>query len=82
MNEDFIRINKDRIKYQSFLPDETGIEDVIGHGTHTAALLLRVAPDCIIYVARITKEGAWEETECIENVRKTFDYSNTSSELY
>ncbi|MCJ1349077.1 hypothetical protein MMC31_007313, partial [Peltigera leucophlebia] len=55
MSEPFISTNRTRITPQSFLSDETSIEDVHGHGTHATALLLRVAEHADLYVARIAK---------------------------
>ena len=69
LNENYIVMNRDRIKYRSFVSGEEGIEDLIGHGTHTAALLLKVAPNSNIFVARITASGNLEDTACIESVR-------------
>jgi subtilisin family serine protease len=68
LNENSIFVKRNQIKYQSFLPNEEGIEDLIGHGTHCAALLLRVAPNSDIYVARITSSGSLDTTDSIENV--------------
>ncbi len=33
-----------------------GYEDLDGHGSHAAAVLLRVAPNCALYIARIFKD--------------------------
>ena len=71
LNENSIFVNRNRIKYQSFLPNEEGIEDRLGHGTHCAALLLQVAPDSDIYVARITSSGSLDATDSIEKVTET-----------
>ena len=68
LDEDFIFMNRGRITCQSFLSEDQGIEDRIGHGTHAAALLLRVAPTAHIYAARITRLGSLEDTSCIERV--------------
>jgi hypothetical protein len=43
-----------RIKgVKSFVNDDKRIDDICGHGTHVAALLLKVAPECQIYVAKV-----------------------------
>jgi hypothetical protein len=53
--------HKDRIKEcRSWLVtdedgDERGDKDLTGHGTHAAALLLKVAPNADLYVARVFK---------------------------
>jgi hypothetical protein len=50
--------NANRIKgVQSFVTDDKEIDDVCGHGTHVAALLLKVAPECQIYVAKVASGG-------------------------
>jgi hypothetical protein len=47
-----------RIKdVKSFVTDDTRIDDFCGHGTHVAALLLKVAPECQIYVAKVASGG-------------------------
>jgi hypothetical protein len=47
-----------RIKYvKSFVTDDKRLDDVCGHGTHVAALLLKVAPECQIYVAKVASGG-------------------------
>jgi len=66
VTENYMFMNRSRIKYRSFLNDEEGMEDLIGHGTHTAALLLKVAPNSDIFVARVTASGNLEDTACIE----------------
>lgn len=38
---------------KSFLPGKNGDEDAHGHGTHAASLLLRLAPNAKVYVARV-----------------------------
>lgn len=40
-------------KLKSFVPGDEKIDDGCGHGTHVAALLLKVAPECQIYVAKV-----------------------------
>jgi hypothetical protein len=46
--------NANRIKgVKSFVTDDQRIDDVCGHGTHVAALLLKVAPECQIYIAKV-----------------------------
>ncbi|KAF4631184.1 hypothetical protein G7Y89_g6948 [Cudoniella acicularis] len=48
-----IRGNQYRIKYQSFEESKIGNEDIHGHGTHAATLLLKIAPQADICVARV-----------------------------
>lgn len=36
--------------------DGEGDKDVCGHGTHAAALLMRIAPEAQLYVARVVKD--------------------------
>jgi hypothetical protein len=50
--------NANRIKkLKSFVTDDERINDGCGHGTHIAALLLKVAPECQIYVAKVASES-------------------------
>ncbi|KAJ5389012.1 subtilisin-like protein [Penicillium cataractarum] len=41
---------------KSFLPGKKGDEDAHGHGTHAASLLLRLAPNAKVYVARVVDD--------------------------
>lgn len=72
MSESFISTNLARISPRSFLSDETSIEDVHGHGTHATALLLRVAENADLYVARIAKKENFLDPKSIERVRFFF----------
>ena len=50
-----------RLETKSFLIDLPGDQDACGHGTHAADLVLRTAPGCILFAARIIKTGTAEE---------------------
>jgi hypothetical protein len=41
------------IKYRSWIGDSAVWEDEVGHGTHLATLLRRIAPNAMIHVARV-----------------------------
>lgn len=41
------------VDFKSFIPKETDRRDDSGHGTHVAMILLKVAPEADIYVARV-----------------------------
>lgn len=69
MSEPFISTNSTRITTQTFLSNETSVEDPHGHGTHTAALLLQIAENADIYVARIAKDENSVDPKNIEKVR-------------
>jgi subtilisin family serine protease len=51
----------DRVKgYKDWIEDEREGKpwvDLDGHGTHSAALLMKVAPEAEVYVARVFKSG-------------------------
>ncbi|MCJ1249359.1 hypothetical protein MMC30_006582 [Trapelia coarctata] len=52
-------IYKDRVKgCQSFVSSKTEDGDSSGHGTHSAALLLKLAPKANVYVARVVETGS------------------------
>lgn len=62
MDDAFIHLkdNSRRITYRSFVtgdPNPTVASDLVGHGTHVAGLLLQVAPNANIYVAKISDKG-------------------------
>jgi hypothetical protein len=73
MNDNYISLpkNRRRIVSKSFLSNETSVEDNHGHGTHTAALLLKVAANADIFVARIAKTDDSDDSidpKSVENV--------------
>jgi hypothetical protein len=55
---------------KSFLNNKKGDEDANGHGTHAASLLLRLAPNAILYVARvIDDDGEISNFKAVAQVR-------------
>jgi len=64
---------KRRIKYQSFIPGLESVEDKVGHGTHTAALLLRTAQNADVYIGRITIDGKIWSSDQIAKVSNPID---------
>ena len=71
----FIRgaVNTNRIKdRQSFVKGDKSTEDSFGHGTHVAALLLEVAPDAQIYVAKVANTGDIPTDHNIADVSMTY----------
>jgi hypothetical protein len=56
---------------KSFVPGLSGDDDADGHGTHTAHLALRVAPNSKLFLARVFEEGT--ELEFDANVRAVAD---------
>jgi len=56
-SHEFIKGSRRRIKdRKSFVKDDVSIEDNDGHGTHVAALLLDVAPDAEVYIAKVATD--------------------------
>ncbi|KKP05304.1 subtilase [Trichoderma harzianum] len=45
-----------KIQYRSWIEEGTEWKDEVGHGTHLAVLLRKVAPNAIIHVARVYKK--------------------------
>jgi subtilisin family serine protease len=69
MEDHFIALNRKRIEYDTFIPgDQAGPEDLDGHGTHCTGILLKVAKNAQIYVARIAKDDGLEYPEQIAQV--------------
>ncbi|KAF4627633.1 hypothetical protein G7Y89_g10518 [Cudoniella acicularis] len=59
-----IRANRERIKgIRSWVDGGKADEDLAGHGTHTATLLLKIAPDADIFVARIAENNHLENPD-------------------
>jgi len=46
-----------RIEYKDFVDGERQQIDLVGHGTHAAGLLFKVAPNAIVCVARVVRDG-------------------------
>lgn len=63
-----------KIVYHSFLDKDSGTEwkDEVGHGTHLAVLLRKIAPDAAIHVARVfrKKPTVANSAESIAAVRR------------
>jgi hypothetical protein len=65
----FLGREMERVKYRSFLGDgfSEQPEDIVGHGTHTAALLLTVARNADVFVGRITADGEqWKSQQLVD----------------
>ncbi|KFZ13581.1 hypothetical protein V502_06536 [Pseudogymnoascus sp. VKM F-4520 (FW-2644)] len=79
MDDNFIHLkeNRTRITYQSFVtgdPNPTVPSDLVGHGTHVAGLLLQVAQNADIYVAKISdKDGLHDPQEIAKAIRHAVD---------
>ena len=74
----FIRgaIRQKRIrKLKSFVTNDTSTEDRVGHGTHVANLLLEVAPDAQLYIAKIASSKDIPSYHKIPEVKFFLDYS-------
>jgi hypothetical protein len=69
-----IDAQSDRIKnIRSWVDGKAGVEakrggDLSGHGTHIAGIILDLAPNVDIYIARVTKTRELDNTEQILKV--------------
>lgn len=45
-----------KMKYRSWVDSDTGWRDEVGHGTHLAVLLRKVAPNAVVHVARVFRK--------------------------
>lgn len=50
-------------------------EDIIGHGTHVASLVLRLAPNAFVYVARVIDDKSKVDPRVVANVCSPEDRS-------
>ncbi|KFY52592.1 hypothetical protein V496_08343 [Pseudogymnoascus sp. VKM F-4515 (FW-2607)] len=79
MDDNFIQLkeNRTRITYQSFVTGDknpTEPSDLVGHGTHVAGLLLQVAPNADIYVAKISdKDELYDPNDIASAIRHSVD---------
>jgi subtilisin family serine protease len=53
---------------KSFVDNDETMKDESGHGTHVTALLLRVAPEAKIYIAKVAKDEEIPSDHRITNV--------------
>lgn len=72
-NEDIYN-NTSEIKYQSWVDEDDEWKDQVGHGTHLATLLRRIAPNSLIHVARVYKKRPTmkKSAACISEVSSAF----------
>ncbi|KAJ6031362.1 hypothetical protein N7540_002094 [Penicillium herquei] len=67
-----------RMQYKSWVDSDPEWKDENGHGTHLATLLLRVAPNAIVHVARVFKkdrqmlDSAQQIAEAIQHAAKVW----------
>ena len=54
------------------MPGNSYPEDAVGHGTFTAALLLRVARNANVYIARVTPDGSTWDSNKVAKVSKVY----------
>lgn len=45
-----------QMKYRSWVDSDTEWRDDVGHGTHLAILLRKIAPNAVVHVARVFKK--------------------------
>lgn len=57
-------LNNGQLHYRNFANGHDSAQDTHGHGTAVTSLLLRVAPNVDVYVARVTPDGDnWDYTK-------------------
>lgn len=67
--------------YLDFLttpPSAEIVEDVFGHGTHVAGIILQLAPDAELYVARVFRSGSFDQNSepgCAQRVAEAIRYA-------
>jgi hypothetical protein len=59
----------DEKRCHSWVDDTTNVHDNHGHGTNVTALVLRVAPEADIYIAKVFSGGEVQDDE-VDNVAK------------
>ena len=72
INEQYPELQTNQIKdkwnfYPSFKEE---YEDLDGHGSHVSAVLLRVAPQCELYIARVFKDTRDVNAENFAHINK------------
>jgi subtilisin family serine protease len=67
MNSPFLRMNQNRIEAETFL-SEGDASDTDSHGTFVVGLLLRVARNATIYVAKVSESLKDPDVQAITNV--------------
>ncbi|RKK27086.1 hypothetical protein BFJ66_g15799 [Fusarium oxysporum f. sp. cepae] len=81
-NDDLFFINAERRirKYRSFIGEETDWEDIHGHGTHVARLVLRHAPECEVYVAKISNTRSFSEDQ-VGQLAKALEWAGEQADI-
>jgi len=76
-----ILANVERIKgMRSWVDGGKADEDIIGHGTHTIALLLKMAPEADIFVARVAKYNHLENADS-SHIAEAIMWATTDCEV-
>lgn len=67
--------------YLDFLttpPSTEIVEDAFGHGTHVAGIILQLAPDAELYVARVFHSGSFDQNSEPGCARRVAEVPNIS----
>ncbi|KAG7438611.1 Minor extracellular protease Epr [Fusarium oxysporum f. sp. raphani] len=81
-NDDLFFINAERRirNCRSFIGKETDWEDIHGHGTHVARLVLRHAPECEVYVAKISDTRSFSEDQ-VGQLAKALEWAGEQADI-
>ncbi|CCT63237.1 related to thermostable alkaline protease precursor [Fusarium fujikuroi IMI 58289] len=81
-NDDPFFINAEtRIRSRrSFIGEEDDWEDIHGHGTHVARLVLRHAPECEVYVAKISNTRSFSEDH-VGQLAKALEWAGEHADI-
>ena len=72
-------LERGQIECKSFIEGVSNDEDVCGHGTHVAHLVLKVAPRVKLYIARVFVSGQATELERNKDYIAEAGYSTDAS---
>ncbi|KAJ5613658.1 hypothetical protein N7528_007312 [Penicillium herquei] len=67
-----------RIQYKSWIDSDPEWKDEAGHGTHLATLLLRIAPNAIVHVARVFKK----QRQCLDSTSRIAEAIEHAAKLW
>ncbi|SCO30847.1 related to thermostable alkaline protease precursor [Fusarium fujikuroi] len=81
-NDDPFFVNAERriLKRRSFIGKEGDWEDMHGHGTHVARLVLRHAPECEVYVAKISNTRSFSEDQ-VGQLAKALEWAGEHADI-
>lgn len=75
LHPDFDSHDRERIKETKSFIDDDPDTDAVGHGTHIAAIILRLTENVDLYIAKITNTKTVDERQEIADVSESLQHN-------